>query len=109
MIENNPPTNDCRVMQFRLPLINHTFVGHVIKSVLVKSETGCESFCFANDDCMSVNLGPLEGNKHLCELSSSDHNLHPGDLKPRSGFLYKPVRVSVNYKKKILDQIIMPK
>jgi len=81
-------------MQFKRPLHNRTLVGHVIKSVRVKSEIGCESLCFADDDCMSVNLGPLQNNKHLCKLSNSDHDIHPEDLQDRRGFTYKPVWVS---------------
>ena len=82
-------------MQFQQPIYNHSLVRHLIKSRKTNSEIGCESFCFADDDCMSVNLGPLEDNRYLCELSSSDHNLHPEDLKHRKGFIYKPVWVSV--------------
>ena len=70
-------------------------MGHVIKSIQVRSEVGCEANCFENDDCMSVNLGPLEDGKHLCELSNSDHDIYPKVLKQREAFIYKPVWVSV--------------
>ena len=82
-------------MQFQQPIINRALEGHVIKSERVNLKIGCESFCFEDDDCMSVNLGPLEDSKYLCELSSSDHNLHPKDLNKRKRFTYKPVLVSV--------------
>jgi len=81
-------------MQFKEPVSHRTLVGHVIKSMMVTSEIGCEAKCFAYNDCMSVNLGPLKHNKNLCELSSSDHDIHPEDLIKREGFTYKPVRVS---------------
>ena len=83
------------MLQFKQPIINHAMVVHVIKSVQVKSEIGCESLCFADDDCMSVNLGPLQNNKHLCELSNSDHDIHPEDLQHQRGFIYKPLWVSI--------------
>ena len=70
-------------------------MGHVMKSVWVTSEAGCEANCFAEDDCMSINFGPKSQEKHLCELSSSDHNLHSEDLKKRSSFIYKSMWVSV--------------
>lgn len=70
-------------------------MGHVMKSVWVTSEAGCEANCFAEDDCMSINFGPKSQEKHLCELSSSDHNLHPEDLKERSSFTYTSMWVSV--------------
>ena len=81
-------------MQFQQPIYNRSLVCHMIKSLKTNSEIGCEANCFAHDDCMSVNLGPLEDSKYLCELSSSDHNLHPEDWKHRKGFIYKPVWVS---------------
>ena len=96
MLQDNPASEDCRVMEFKQPIINHILAGHVIKSLQVKSETGCEAHCFEDNDCMSVNLGPPQQvRKHLCELSSSDHNLHPGDLKSQENFIYKPVWVSM--------------
>ncbi|CAH3018206.1 unnamed protein product [Porites evermanni] len=41
---------------------------------------------------MSVNLGPQrKGGQHICELSLSDHNIHPKDLMQQQGFIYKSV------------------
>ena len=96
MLQDNPASEDCRVMEFKQPIIKHILADHVIKVLQVKSETGCEAHCFEDNDCMSVNLGPLEDRTHLCELSSSDHNLHPGDLKLQENFMYKPVWVSIS-------------
>ncbi|KAL9970863.1 hypothetical protein ACROYT_G023315 [Oculina patagonica] len=87
----NLATDDCRALQFKLPVYNRKLVGHVIKSMLVKSEIGCEANCFKEDNCMSMNLGQLEDGKHVCELSSSDHDLHPEDLKHQMEFIYRPV------------------
>ena len=67
----------------------------MIKSMMVTSEIGCEANCFDDDDCMSVNFGPPEDSKNLCELSSSDHDIHPEGLIQQEGFTYKPVWVSV--------------
>ncbi|KAL9970866.1 hypothetical protein ACROYT_G023318 [Oculina patagonica] len=91
VLQANLATDDCRALQFKLPVNNRKLEGHVIKSILVKSEIGCEAKCFEEDNCMSVNLGPLEGGKHVCELSSSDHDLHPEDLKHQEEFIYRPV------------------
>ena len=60
----------------------------------MKSEIGCEANCFKNDNCMSMNFGPLEDGKHVCELSGSDHDIHPEDLKHQMEFIYRPVLVS---------------
>ena len=85
---------DCRVVQFTLKVPNRVLVNHVIKSVQVNSETECEINCFAHHDCMSVNLGQSDDGKYLCELSNSDHNIHPEDLKQKHIFIFKPVLVS---------------
>lgn len=87
---------DCRVLQFEPPTPERSLAGHVIKSLWVKSGESCEANCFEEDDCMSINFGPKTQGKHLCELSSSDHNLHPEDLKERPKFIYKSVLVSEN-------------
>ena len=85
---------NCRVMQFHSPTINHSLARHAIGNVWVTSEIACESACFAEDDCMSVNFGPQnQDGKHLCELSESDHEISPQDLRQRAGFLYKAVEV----------------
>lgn len=43
---------------------------------------------------MSYNLGPkLVDDTHKCELSNSDHVLHPEDLVGRDGFVYQPFEV----------------
>ena len=38
---------------------------------------------------MSVNIGPLVNDKVVCELSDSDHILHPQHLTPRRGWSYR--------------------
>ena len=45
---------------------------------------------------MSINFGLSANGKYLCELSSSDHELHPQDLKHRPGFFYGPTLVRCN-------------
>ena len=97
MIQDTPVSADCRAIQFKQAIVNRILVGHVIKSVRVTSEIACEANCFENNDCMSVNFGPLEADgKHLCNLSNSGHDLHPEDLKERSEFIFKPIWVSMN-------------
>lgn len=86
--------DNCRVMQFRPPTPGRSLAGHVIRRLLVDAGTACEANCFDDDDCMSVNLGPKNQGTRLCELSSSDDNLHPEGLEERSKFIYKSVLVS---------------
>ena len=42
---------------------------------------------------MSINFGPGDSGAYLCELSHSDHELHPEDIKKRDGFIYRPTKV----------------
>ena len=43
---------------------------------------------------MSINIGAPINNKVICELSDSDHSLHPQDLKPRKSFAFISTEVS---------------
>ena len=43
---------------------------------------------------MSVNIGRLINKNVICELSDSDHLLHPEDLKVRAGFAFINMEVS---------------
>ena len=45
---------------------------------------------------MSISFGLGANGKYLRELSSSDHELHPQDLKQRSGLIYGPTLVRYN-------------
>ena len=92
--EGKASLDDCRIMHFQPPTLQSRFVGHVIRTLSVLSGTACEASCFDDDDCTSINLGPQQQGKHICELSSSDHNIPPKDLSHKQGFIYKSVWVS---------------
>ena len=57
----------------------------------------CEPECFMNADCVSYNFGTNlnAGEKEgtVCELSDSTADIHPGDVKNRTGFSYTPAEV----------------
>ena len=43
---------------------------------------------------MSYNIGPShEDGSYVCELSDSDHKMHPEALAPRNGFTYRATEV----------------
>ena len=63
-------------------------MGHVITSFQVSRESACEVSCYLEENCVSWNLGPLQEGKHVCELSDSDHHIHPENLISRVGFMY---------------------
>ena len=85
--------DDCRILKFEPPVDGSSLFDHVFKSYMVNSKDVCELKCFIDDECMSLNVGPGKSGAYLCELSDSDHDLHPEDLKPRDGFIYKPTKV----------------
>lgn len=69
----------------------------MVKSYVVKSQGDCELKCYLEDECMSINFGPEHSGTYLCELSDSDHGLHPKDLRHRDGFIYRATEVRLNH------------
>lgn len=67
--------------------------GHVKESFEIQSKGDCELKCYLDDDCMSTNVGILHTGKYQCQLSNSDHELHPEDLKFREQFIYTAAEV----------------
>ena len=61
------------------------------------TKDGCELECFINADCVSYSFGTnvTAGEKRgtVCELSDSTADIHPGDVKNRTGFSYTPAEV----------------
>lgn len=73
----------------------HYLEGHLFKSIAVREESTCDVKCYIEDSCVSYNIvsSPEDGTL-LCELSTSDHEMHPGDLKLRFGAIYQSFEVS---------------
>ncbi|XP_067045044.1 uncharacterized protein [Acropora muricata] len=78
----------CRTLIFHPPMNDRYLYGHVNKSYVIESKANCEHKCYLDADCMSTNTKILHTGKFLCELSDSDHKLHPEDLKFRPDFTY---------------------
>ena len=83
----------CRQVHFLYPVDGKALVGHVIKTVQVKTDDYCEIMCYGEHQCLSYNLGPLQNYGHACELSNSDHIRHPDDLVPMLGYIYRGTEV----------------
>ncbi|KAL9973367.1 hypothetical protein ACROYT_G019818 [Oculina patagonica] len=79
----------CRQIHFLYPDDGKALVGHVIKTVQVKTDDHCQFRCYREHQCLSYNLGPYQAYGHTCELSNSDHILHPDDLIPTTGYIYR--------------------
>ncbi|KAL9973368.1 hypothetical protein ACROYT_G019819 [Oculina patagonica] len=79
----------CRQIHFLYSVDGKALVGHVIKTVQVKTDDHCQIRCYREHQCLSYNLGPYQNYGHACELSNSDHIRHPDDLVPMPGYMYK--------------------
>ncbi|XP_015775932.1 PREDICTED: uncharacterized protein LOC107354048 isoform X1 [Acropora digitifera] len=78
----------CRTLIFHPPMNDRYLYGHVNKSYVIESKADCEHKCYLDADCMSTNTKILHTGKFLCELSDSDHKLHPEDLTFGQNFTY---------------------
>ena len=68
----------------------------MLKNITLRLDTGnpCRRRCVMESRCVSVNIGRLTKKNVICELSDSDHLLHPEDLKVRAGFAFINMEVS---------------
>lgn len=79
--------DQCRTLHFTKPTIGKAFVGHVIRSQVTK-ESSCKVNCYMDKGCASLNIGPLQDGKLICQLSDSGHHFHPQDLISQVGYTY---------------------
>ncbi|KAL9971198.1 hypothetical protein ACROYT_G023695 [Oculina patagonica] len=89
---NLPEEENCRQVEINPAIEDHTLVGHVFKSILIQDSSACEVNCFMEGDCVSFNVKLQQDGKYLCNLSNSDHVVHPGDLKEEQGAVYTSFR-----------------
>jgi len=87
----------CRLQLFLNCTQNKTLTGHVIETTNIIDtgvELTCSAKCFIKNQCVSYNMGPVEGGIRTCELSAADHWMRPGFLVSKEGFEYCPIEVS---------------
>ncbi|KAL9953719.1 hypothetical protein ACROYT_G041178 [Oculina patagonica] len=80
-----------RHVKFTTENDGYALQGHVIKNLslqLGQTRDPCRGQCVMESRCVSINVGPPINDRVVCELSDSDHSLHPEDLKPRTGFTF---------------------
>ena len=84
----------CRILEFKSAMKGYNLHGHIFKSVEVQNETDCDVKCYLESDCISFNVvtSPTDGTI-TCELSNSDHETHPEDLRRQFGAVYQPIKV----------------
>ena len=76
----------------------YALVNHILKNISLPvgmhTYSNCKNRCMMEDRCKSINMGPEDKDKVLCQISDSDHVQHPNDLKPTEGFTYRAMEVS---------------
>ena len=87
-----------RNIMFKEPKQNKALTRHVIRSEQVPDEGSCRVLCYMEPNCVSINVGPLEGGKHQCELNNvTDENQFTHFLENRNTFTYLAIDVSFNF------------
>ena len=82
--------DECRNIMFKEPVANKAMKNHVISSEEVLNEGSCRLMCYMEPNCVSINLGPLVGGKHKCELNNATVEKH---LESRAAFTYLAIEV----------------
>ena len=76
----------------------YALVNHILKNISLPvgmhTYSNCKNRCMMEDRCKSINMGPEDKDKALCQISDSDHVQHPNDLKPTEGFTYRGMEVT---------------
>ena len=81
-------------MHFKESYENRALQGHVFKTEWASGESHCRSKCYLDDRCIAYSFGlAANGKRNMCELSDSDHVMHPSDLIERSGTVYRRAQV----------------
>ena len=59
------------------------------------NEGGCRVLCYMEPDCVSINVGPLEGGKHTCELNyaTAEQQGFSNALEDKAGYTYLAIEV----------------
>ena len=86
----------CRSLKSTTPVKGSIFDGHVIKNISLSGgmhEVTCRDRCIMEGTCVSFNIGLPTNDTVICQLSDSDHTLHPSDLKLQAGFTYRGAEV----------------
>ena len=60
-----------RIIIFQEPIKGKALQGHVISSVKVANEGSCRVQCFMEPNCVSINVGPVQEGKSICELNNA--------------------------------------
>ena len=92
-------TDGCRRLKFLEPIDGYVLIGYVLKNISlpvgVRMYSHCRNWCTMEDRCTSINMGPSQKDKFICQPSDSDHLQHTNDLKPMASFVYRGTVVRI--------------
>ena len=88
----------CRILAFTAEkeVNGKHLMNHVIRIVEVEAEDFCETMCYMEPDCVSINLDKRVGrNGHYeCELNNVTHERHERELETEENYFYHAAKVS---------------
>ena len=83
-----------RMLIFTEPLTDKALSGHVIRTEIVANEGSCRVKCYLEPNCVSINVGPADDGKQMCELNDvTDESPAHSALVERPGYIYYGVEV----------------
>ena len=85
-----------RILIFKEPIPNKALSGHVIRTEKVADEGSCRLKCYLEPNCVSINVGPAEEGKRVCELNNAeDESPSHSALEKRQGYVHNDVEVNL--------------
>ena len=89
--------NGCRDLIFLPCMQDKTLKRDVITQLAVPANDEgideCHTKCYFEKKCLSLNLGPVNGQRRTCELIDVDHVTFPDDVIVHHGSEYCPLQV----------------
>ena len=83
-----------RIITFKEPIKGKVLKGHVIRSLKVANEGSCRVQCFMEPNCVSINVGPVQEGKSICELNNAtDDSPSRSALKNVAQYIHYAVEV----------------
>ena len=92
------PGDDCRKIVFGYPIQTMAMKDRVIRSAEVPNVGSCKVMCYMEPDCVSTNVGPVEGGNQKCELNNATEENHALFLlMNKPGFIYLAIEVKISH------------
>jgi len=77
-------------MVFKVTFEGKALVNHTLKTETATNDGHCESKCFMDDRCISYSF---DERLRICNLSDSDHIMHPEHLVDTPNAIYRSAEV----------------